>query len=35
MQSNVEIKRKRRVTELMKNLNIVAIGKWYLSTTHR
>lgn len=29
--SVIEIKRKRRVTELIKNLNIVAIGKWYLS----
>lgn len=27
----IEIKRKWRVTELIKNLNIVAIGKWYLS----
>lgn len=31
MGSVIEIKRKRRVTELIKNLNIVAIGKWYLS----
>lgn len=29
--SVIEIKRKWRVTELIKNLNIVAIGKWYLS----